>query len=116
LGLIMKIGKVVLLASVSLSISSYNVSAAPHANLALQNNPLLQNVYGSTWSTYGNTTYGSFGSGGSATYSSYGNQTYGTYSGGGSSTWSSYGNQTYGTYSGGGSTTCSRYGNQTYCN
>ena len=51
---------------------------------------------GTTYSTYGNMTYGSDGS----TYSTYGNTTYGTWG--------------YGSY--GGSVTCTTYGTQTYCN
>jgi hypothetical protein len=50
---------------------------------------------GTTYSTYGNQTYGSDGS----TYSTYGNTTYGSWG--------------YGSY---GSSTCTTYGTQTYCN
>lgn len=76
----MKLGKIVKVTAIVGSISV--VSAGPALS------------YGSTtWSTYGNQTYGSDGT-----------------------TMSQYGNQTYGSYGSGGSFSCSTYGNQTYCN
>ena len=61
-----------------------------------------------------NHAWGHYGSSSnSTTWSTYGNQTYGT----NGDTWSTYGNHSYGQnpYSGQ-STTCSTYGTQTYCN
>jgi hypothetical protein len=50
------------------------------------------------------------------TWSTYGNHTYGTNSNGNSTTWSTYGNHSYGTSSSGATRTCSTYGSNTYCN
>lgn len=76
----MKLGKIVKVTAIVGSISVASTGSAF--------------AYGSTtWSTYGNQTYGSDGT-----------------------TMSQYGNQTYGTYGSGGSFSCSTYGNQTYCN
>ena len=61
-----------------------------------------------------NHAWGHYGSSSnSTTWSTYGNQTYGT----NGTTWSTYGNQSYGSNSRTGqSKTCSTYGTQTYCN
>ena len=54
------------------------------------------------WGHYGRST----------TWSTYGNQTYGS----DGTTWSTYGNQSYGRSKSGKTRVCSSYGNQTYCN
>ena len=59
---------------------------------------------GTSYSTFGNTTYGSDGS----SYSTFGNTTYGS---DGSSS-STFGNTTYGSDG----TSCSTFGTTTYCN
>ena len=86
----MKLGKVVAVAAVA---TTLNVVPIQDAN---------------AWS------WGTFGGG--TTYNTYGNTTYGS----DGSTWRSYGNTTYGTYgsfgSFGGGVTCRTYGSSTYCN
>ncbi len=58
------------------------------------------------WGHYGSSSN-------STTWSTYGNQTYGS----NGTTWSTYGNQSYGSNSRTGQRkTCSTYGTQTYCN
>ena len=59
---------------------------------------------GTTYQTFGNTTYGSSGT----SYQTFGNTTYGS---DGSSS-QTFGNTTYGS----GGTACQTYGNTTYCN
>ena len=80
----MKLGKIVAVAAVATTI---NVAVVQDANAW------------STYSTWGNTTYG-WGSYGSSSFSTYGNTTYGT------ANWGSGGSS---------SVTCSTYGNTTYC-
>ena len=87
----MKLGKIAVIAAVATTIT---VSSAQAYG------------WGTTYSTYGNTTYGSDGS----TYSTYGNTTYGSY---GYGTSYGYGGTSFGY---GGSSTCTQYGNTVYCN
>ena len=87
----MKLGKIVTITAVAATLMTASAQAYGWS-------------YGTTYQTYGNTTYGSDGS----NYKTYGNTTYGSYGYG-----TSYGSTNYGY---GGSVTCRTYGITTYCN